>query len=488
LINIKNACLADVERLAESLSCLVKAGDFIALHGDLGAGKTAFARAFIKAMFPAGAKPEVPSPTFCLLQLYDAGRLQIYHFDFYRLSDPGGAFELGLEDALCEGVTIAEWPENIAELLPHDRLEVLLEEVPGKGPLRNVRLSAHGIWKKRLEHLQTRLGFINAAGWSTAASAFLQGDASARSYARLHMQGKTAILMDAPNCHGDEYSKTAHIAADVGTFVKIANALRQTGIRTPEILASDPRAGFLLIEDFGDRVFGSEIANGRDLSGLYKAAVDVLLILRQHPPASGLQLPNYDLAVLGIETALLLDWYWPMHHEDGQAPLSVREDYTERWHRLFRTALQCETGWMLRDYHSPNLLWLAENEVGVIDFQDALVGPLAYDLVSLLQDARLDIPADVEHTLLDYYCARVSAEGGFDEERFRTCYAILGAQRNSRILGVFARLAKRDGRPEYLRHIPRVREYLFRNLAHPALAELRNWYAENLPKPENPCQ
>ena len=141
---------------------------------------------------------------------------------------------------------------------------------------------------------------------------------------------------------------------------------------------------------------------------------------------------------------------------------------------------------MLRDYHSPNLMWLPEREgirrVGILDFQDALSGPLAYDLVSLLQDARLDVPEALEREQLARYCAARGAQSQqFSSDQFVALYATLGAQRNSKILGIFARLAKRDGKRGYLAHIPRVARYLERDLAHPALAELRRFYARELP-------
>ena len=162
-----------------------------------------------------------------------------------------------------------------------------------------------------------------------------------------------------------------------------------------------------------------------------------------------------------------------------------RAEFVALWADIFAQLAKMPPAWVLRDYHSPNLLWLPEREgiarVGVIDFQDAMRGPAAYDLVSLLQDARVDVAPELEAQLFDHYCAGVGARGGFDRDAFAFAYAALGAQRNTKIVGIFARLAKRDGKPGYLRHIPRLWRYLERDLAHPQLAALKRWYDRNLP-------
>jgi len=167
-------------------------------------------------------------------------------------------------------------------------------------------------------------------------------------------------------------------------------------------------------------------------------------------------------------------------------PQPERTEFVALWADVFEQLAKMPVAWVLRDYHSPNLLWLPEREgiarVGVIDFQDAMRGPAAYDLVSLLQDARVDVAAELEALLFDHYCAGVAARGtGFDRDAFAFAYAALGAQRNTKIVGIFARLAKRDGKPGYLRHIPRLWRYLERDLAHPRLASLKRWYDRHLP-------
>lgn len=226
---------------------------------------------------------------------------------------------------------------------------------------------------------------------------------------------------------------------------------------------------------------------------MWGRAVDVLLALAEAPPDRTLPvdghspytLPSFDAEAMLIEASLIVEWLWPAVH--GQdLPQEVRAAFESLWRPHLEAAAQADPGWVLRDFHSPNLMFLPERDgirnIGLLDFQDALYGPLAYDLVSLLQDARLDVPEALERAELDRYCAARTARGGtFSSDDFRTLYATLGAQRNSKILGIFARLAQRDGKRAYLGHMPRVARYLERDLAHPALADLRDFYARAFP-------
>ena len=235
------------------------------------------------------------------------------------------------------------------------------------------------------------------------------------------------------------------------------------------------------------------MARGTPQAELWGPAVDVLLALAKEPPPAEIpidghapyRLPQFDVDAMLMEASLLIDWLWPALHGRA-APEALREEYRALWRPHLERAARADPGWVLRDYHSPNLMWLPEREgiarVGLLDFQDALKGPLAYDLVSLLQDARLDVPEALERDLLDRYCAARSAQSGtFSADDFRTLYATLGAQRNSKILGIFARLAKRDGKRDYLAHIPRVARYLMRDLPHEELRDLRHFYRREFP-------
>lgn len=487
-----------VARLADFLSIVLRPGDVVALSGELGAGKTIFARALIRAVL-ADPDHDVPSPSFSLVQNYEGGRLPLAHLDFYRLKGSDELEELGLFDALNDGAALIEWPERAADALPFDRLEIAFGD--GAGPqTRRITLSGHGAWDERCARLVSLMVFCTASTWSDARPVFLQGDASTRSYARLHRNGETAILMNSPPTPdgppirgGKPYSALVHLAEDVRPFVAVAWALEKAGVSVPSIIEHDLEQGFLLTIDLGDRVYTSEAGEEPALEELYKAAADVLVHLKQYPPVESLPLPDgtvhsvppFDFEAFLVEAELLLDWFYPAVHGTG-ADAKVREAYLASFRQLYASVDGKDPAWVLRDYHSPNLMWLPQNEgmarVGVIDFQDAMLGHAAYDVVSLLQDARRDIPAKLEAVLYDHYCeARSGADSKFDASAFAAAYAVFGAQRNSKILGIFARLAKRDGKHGYLAHIPRVSRYLERDLAHPSLAGLRAWFDEHLP-------
>lgn len=492
-------------RLAELIALKIRAGDAIALHGDLGAGKTTLARALIGALL-RDAAPDVPSPTFALQQTYATPRLTVAHFDFYRLSDAEEARELGFEEALEAGAVIVEWPERALSLLPADRIEVHLAEAADPDR-RLLTVCGLGAAAGRVERIGKIMAFLDAQpDWAGAGIAYLQGDASTRTYARLSRGGRTALLMDAPRQSdgppvrdGKSYSQIACLAEDmVRPFDAIAGTLKQIGLSAPEVLARDLDAGLLLVEDLGDRVYGREIAAGACQAELWRAAVDALVRLRQRPVPSRYEfadgttytLPRRDRAAFEIEVELILDWLWP-ELKGGPAPDAVRAEFQALWAPVIDRLLALPGGWFLRDYHSPNLVWLPERKgvgrVGILDFQDALSEHPSFDLVSLLQDARVDVPEELERELFDYYCTQVAAtpsETGFDRAAFAAAYADFGAQRNTRLLGLWARLLRRDGKPEYVQHYPRTWGYLARNLKHATLAPLAAWYERHFPESE----
>jgi len=491
---------AGVVRLAELLALKLRPGDVIALSGELGAGKTTFARALIGAL--SGDRDlEVPSPTFSLRQTYATPRLTIAHFDLYRLSNAGEARELGFEEAVEEGAAIVEWPERAAALLPESRFEIRLAETADRN-VRQVTVRGLGWAAARVQRVGEVMAFLDAqAAWAGARVAYLQGDASTRGYARLYQGDRTALLMDAPRQpdgppirDGKSYSQIARLAEDmVRPFVAIGAALRRAGLSAPGVAATDLGKGLVLVEDLGDRLFGVEIAVGRSQAEMWRTAVDALIHLRRVPVPEALPLadgtsctlPRRDRAAFEIEIELLLDWLWP-ELKGEPAPQAVRAEFQAVWQPILDRLLALPGGWFLRDYHSPNLIWLPERQgvarVGILDFQDALHEHFAFDLVSLLQDARVDVPQELEHELFDYYCAQVEAqEPDFDRTQFASAYADFSVQRNTRLLGLWARLLRRDGKSHYMGHMSRTWGYLRRNLRHVALAPLAAWYENHFP-------
>ena len=484
-------------RLMTDIAAVIEPGDLITLSGDLGAGKTTFARALIRHL-SGDETTEVPSPTFTLMQAYKLPRFVLLHADLYRLSGPAELAELGFDDISEDVVRLLEWPDRAAGALPRDRLDIALTLSPQQLPtFRNVRVTGYGTVAARAARIAAIRAFLDGTGFGNAERRRIQGDASTRTYERLNLAGATYILMNSsrradgpPVRDGKPYSAIAHLAEDVTPFVAMAQALGTQGLSVPKIFAADRRAGLLILEDLGSElvVAGEPSA---PVEARYETAVDLLAALHGArlpeilPVETGAdyQLPRYDMEALLIEAELLIDWFLPMQKA---APSSTeRANYVSLWRTALDPVIDAPATWVLRDFHSPNLLWLAEREgtarIGLLDFQDALMGPAAYDVASLLQDARVDVPETTEIALLSRYTrARRAADPEFDAPAFVQAYATLAAQRASKILGIFARLDRRDGKPQYLRHMPRVRAYLQRSLAHPALAKLSAWYSANV--------
>jgi tRNA threonylcarbamoyl adenosine modification protein YjeE len=499
-------CLADVdeaelERLGELVALKLKTGDAVLLRGDLGAGKTTLARALIRAVL-GSPDAEVPSPTFAIAQPYTAPRLDLTHFDLYRLSGTDDLAEVGFDAAVAEGAVIVEWPERAEEAMPRDKLEIILSQA-SEPDRRDVELVAHGSWIERLARIAAILAFL-ARGLprdsGLAQIAFLQGDASARAYARIHTAGASYVLMDAPRmpdgpvvAQGLPYSRIAHLAEDVRPFVAIGFQLAAEGVQVPRIHAADMDDGLLLLEDFGDLTFTRALSVGVPQGVLWSAALDVLIKLRGStlPPSLPLPggnsyiLPLFDRPALEIELALLLDWFWP-EVKGAPVSLSLRREFMALWNPVLDRLLAEPAGLFLRDFHSPNLFWLPDRapgaKVGVIDFQDAVAGPWALDVVSLLQDARITVPADLEAGERERYMREIARrDREFDRDRFLATYAAFGAQRNTRLIGLWVRLLRRDGKPGYLQHMARTWNYLERNFEHPDLAELAEWFERHFP-------
>jgi aminoglycoside/choline kinase family phosphotransferase len=311
--------------------------------------------------------------------------------------------------------------------------------------------------------------FLAMTGWGSVQPAPLAGDASFRRYYRLVDGGRRAVLMDAPPPH-----------EDVRPYVAVAGMLRGHGLSAPEIFAEDRDRGLLLIEDFGDDTYTRLLARGADETPLYTLAIDTLIAL-QRAVAAPPDLPPYDEEALLREAALLVDWYAPAVL-GAPLPPSAREDYLAAWREALPLAVLPGPTLVLRDYHIDNLMLLhgraGLKSCGLLDFQDALCGPVSYDLVSLLEDARRDVPPALRAAMTERYLAAFPA---IDRALFRRSAAILAAQRNAKIIGIFARLWRRDGKPRYLEHIPRVWRLLEADAREPALGGVATWLDRHLP-------
>lgn len=348
--------------------------------------------------------------------------------------------------------------------------------------------------------------FLEEAGWLAAHRAPITGDASTRSYQRLTLDGKQAILMNAPpaaegaSCPPDAtpaqrallgYNAEARLAGpNLHAFTTLAGILRESGLHAPEIFAADAEHGFALLEDLGDNLYVRAIDSGADEGELYARAADVLVHLHStrlaQPIAVDYTLLDYDDTALMAEAGLLVDWYWPWLRGE-KAPEGPVEAYHDVWRQML-SGLSTPHTLVLRDYHAENILWLdkegdsALQRVGLIDFQDGLYGHGAYDLVSLAEDARRDVGDETVRMMLARYMDGREQAGGFDREGFERDYAILAAQRNAKILGVFARLVVRDAKKRYESFMPRVRGHFARDLARPEAAPLKEWIAEYMPE------
>lgn len=311
--------------------------------------------------------------------------------------------------------------------------------------------------------------FLKTTDWAGAMRVPLAGDASNRRYDRLTdpKTGRTAVLMDAPPERGE----------DIRPFVRIAQHLDSVGLSAPAIIAEDVENGFLLIEDLGDALFARVIPGRPDLeTTLYRAATDVLLTLHRSPVPD---LVRYSPEIMADMAALAFSKYRQGIAGNADGMADFRFDFV----RILAGIEPDRLVLIQRDYHAENLLWLPERDgvarVGLLDFQDAMLGHPAYDLVSLLQDARRDVPVEIETSMIDRYLA------GSDlaPDKFKTAYRILGAQRNLRILGVFARLGLDYGKPHYVDLIPRVWKHLLNDLGHPSLAPVSALLRQKLPPP-----
>lgn len=481
---------AATRQLGEDLALALRTGDCLALSGDLGAGKSALARAFLRAMADDDGL-EVPSPTFTLVQSYPL-RIPVSHFDLYRLGDPSELVELGFDEALENGICLVEWPEMAEGELPAGRITLRLENDAAG---RRATITAPFGQNARIERVLQIRAFLDAHGYASAERRFLTGDASMRAYESIYPAdgGKRVILMDWPRqpegppvLDGKPYPKVAHLAEDAYPFVAIAGMLRERGFATPEVYHVDYDNGILLIEDLGTD--GILDADGLPITERYRAGVACLahlhgLALPRDIPVTPIHthhIPDFDRTAMRMEARLLLDWYLPWKR-GTPANDAERTEYLAIWNALIDQLAASDKSLVLRDLHSPNIIWRNSEagiaRIGLIDFQDAMIGPAAYDLASLAQDARVTIERPLFETLMADYLAIRRTQAGFDKTEFLRSWAIMSAQRNCKLAGLWVRLKQRDGKPGYLKHMPRTLTYLQAAFEHETLAPLRDWCA-----------
>nr|WP_255720459.1 phosphotransferase [Acuticoccus kalidii] len=343
---------------------------------------------------------------------------------------------------------------------------------------RTVTIEAPEPFCDALERQRVLAAFLDTAGWGEAVRSVLKADASTRRYERLARDGDRAILMDAPSFvpGPNSYAVRARLAdGNMGAFLAVGALLAERGLTVPKTFAVDIEAGCLLQEDLGDEKIA---VDGVMVPERYRLSVDAIAAFHQAPAPEILTgppsyaPPRFDSGLTDIEVALFPEWYM-------RTPIDP--EFAGLWRETIDTMWRGDDHLALRDVHSPNLLWLPEREgiakIGWIDYQDAMVAPSAYDVVSLTQDARVDVPDEMEAELLARYLA---ARPGLDVEAWMRTYHIVGAERATRVLGVFRRLNDRDGKPQYLAHLPRLRRQLAKNLrAEPALRPLKDWFARN---------
>jgi tRNA threonylcarbamoyl adenosine modification protein YjeE len=473
--------------LGEDLALTLRPGDWMALTGDLGAGKSTLSRALIRAMADE-PELEVPSPTFTIMQSYPL-RIPIAHLDLYRLSDVSELDELGLDEFLIDGVLLIEWPELAKEELPKATLLdlTLTHETEG----RTANFAGPAVLIERLKRVRAIRSFLEEQGYGSAQRRYLSGDASPRKYELIRQSGTELVLMDWPRPlagaivkDGKTYAEIAHTAPDARSFVAIGRYLKEQGFTVPEIIAYDIDQGMMLLSDLGETGILDE--DGNPIAERYIESAKWLAALHELPVASALPVeasdiytvPPFDPEAIKIEVSLLIEWYLP-HVTGAPCPDDLKAEYFSIWDDLISKLNEAEKSLLLRDFHSPNILWQNDKtglaQVGVIDFQDAMIGPSAYDLASLVQDARVDVPKDLQAKMLSaYYAERQLSDD--DKALFELSFAIMSAQRNCKLAGIWVRLMKRDGKPNYMRHMPRTFRYLNKALSTEPLSALREWF------------
>ncbi len=474
--------LSDLESFVISLSSVLGKGDVITLNGQIGAGKTTFAKFLISNLTQTPIE-EISSPTFNLYQTYEGETLDVLHYDFYRIDSELELAEIDLDESYTDKICIIEWANKYPNILPKDRIEISIE---CKDQERYYKINPLGKCREAIDSLNKVEDFLDEHDIKFKEIKKLPGDASKRGYFRVSNSNKNLIVMDVTQ-ENDANGKTL-MTGGIDDFITICEYLDSINVRVPKLIARNKINTLLLEEDLGECSYTGMVAK-LDFRELYEPAIETLIHISniKHPKniSTG---PNphymrdFDLNIYLKEAGTFIDYYWPFVNGTFCGE-DERQEFIEILSNLYSNLSDDKT-LMLRDFHSPNLLFL-QNEKGlkkcaIIDFQDALLGHPLYDLVSLSNDARLTIDEGHEQYLIDLYKSSFCFNDfEFDKLSFMEQYQILGVQRSIKILGIFARLAIIDSNHNYIVHMPRVITYIKRILESGNLPELKYWLNKN---------
>lgn len=457
--------LLATEALAHKLAPLLKKGVFVSLEGGLGTGKTALARAILQAL---GVTGDTPSPTFKMVQHYQTENFPISHFDLYRLKNVDQLADIGWNAALTDGLTIVEWPERAEQLVPPDRLSLTFSF--GGSIERICMLKGYGKWSMvdelvRIARDAELSGFAAEAGWGKAALQPIGANSPPRRFFRLTRDdGKTAIMMDA-----DEDQKALQ-------FVNLASILRGLDLSAPEIYAARPKRGLVLMEDFGNENVGSVIDRGMPMHPYFLRALLVLVrIHHQFSPASvkHLEVPTFTSALFAARVEKFLDNYFPFVM-NRKATAEERAGFQAAWRRTLDPIDFLPKTLMLRNFTPNTVMDIPDREgwrsLGLLDFQDAGIGPIAYDLASFCEVVRREGADYYLPMMVKQYYER--AKPACPMEVLQRSCIILAAQRHTRLLGLMA------GRPERAGYLQHTKKHLGNLLLDEAIKPVRSWFMD----------
>jgi N-acetylmuramate 1-kinase len=462
--------LSATEALAHKLAPLLKKGDFLSLEGGLGTGKTALARALLQAL---GVKGTIESPTFTMVQRYETPDFPANHFDLFRLKKVNELDDIGWNGALADGLAIVEWSERAESRMPPDRLSLTFS-LSGTYE-RTCTLKGYGKWSKHEElvHIARDAevrGFAAESGWGKVTVECIQAKRHRRFYRLTRDDGKTAIMLDA-----DEDQKTLQ-------FVTLASILKDLDLSSPEIYATRPRRGLALMEDFGDANVGRLIDEQMQAYPYFQRAVHVLVRIHSQFEAikiKYLEVPTFTSALFAARVDKFLDHYFP-YVLKREATAEERSNFHDAWRRTLEPVDHLPQTLMLRDFTPDNVMDLPDRKgwrsLGLLDFQDAGLGPIAYDLASFCDVVRRDGGDDYLSMMITQYHER--AKPACTLEVLQRGCTVLAAQRHTRALGLIA------GRPDKMDYLPRAQNYLGRLLREEAMKPVRSWFMDvGLPLP-----